>query len=159
MGEIGSVLNFLKKICIFKTSICFIFDCTVFAAAHGLFPGCGFSLQWLPLLWGTGSRAKASVLVAHGLSSCSSPALEHQLSTCGSWLGCSVERGIFPNQRLNPCPLHWQADSYPLYHQGSPQIFFRNWIWFVRDSTNTCNSFGFYLFGFVFACFKFKFLL
>ena len=22
--------------------------------------------------------------------------------------------------RLNPCPLHWQADSYPLHHQGSP---------------------------------------
>ena len=35
--------------------------------------------------------------------------------------GCSVACGIFPNQRLNPCPLHWQADSYPLHHQASPQ--------------------------------------
>ena len=27
---------------------------------------------------------------------------------------------IFPDQRLNLCPLHWQVDSYPLRHQGSP---------------------------------------
>ena len=25
----------------------------------------------------------------------------------------------FLGQGLNPCPLHWQADSYPPYHQGS----------------------------------------
>ena len=30
--------------------------------------------------------------------------------------------GIFLDQGLNPCPLHWQADSYPLYCQGSPVI-------------------------------------
>ena len=28
--------------------------------------------------------------------------------------------GIFPDQGSNPCPLHWQADSQPLRHQGSP---------------------------------------
>ena len=28
---------------------------------------------------------------------------------------------IFPEQQSNPCPLHWQADSYQLCHQGSPQ--------------------------------------
>ena len=27
--------------------------------------------------------------------------------------------GIFPVQGLNQCPLHWQAESYPLRHQGS----------------------------------------
>ena len=32
--------------------------------------------------------------------------------------------GIFPDQGLNLCPLHWQADSYPLRHQGSPDLFF-----------------------------------
>ena len=31
--------------------------------------------------------------------------------------------GIFPDQRSNLCPLHWLADSYPLYHQGSPNLF------------------------------------
>ena len=29
-------------------------------------------------------------------------------------------QGIFPTQGLNPCLLHWQADSLPLSHQGSP---------------------------------------
>ena len=30
--------------------------------------------------------------------------------------------GIFLGQRLNPYPLHWQADSYPLSHQGSLRL-------------------------------------
>ena len=46
-------------------------------------------------------RAQASVVMMHGFS-------------------CSTACGIFPDQRLNWCPQHWQADSYPLYHQGSP---------------------------------------
>ena len=29
-------------------------------------------------------------------------------------------QGIFPSQGSNPCLLHWQADSLPLRHQGSP---------------------------------------
>ena len=32
---------------------------------------------------------------------------------------CSEACGIFLDQGLNPCPLHWQVDSYPLCHQGS----------------------------------------
>ena len=36
-------------------------------------------------------------------------------------VGCHfLLQGIFPNQGLNPCLLHWQADSLPLSHQGSP---------------------------------------
>ena len=35
-------------------------------------------------------------------------------------LSCHVACGVFPKQRLNPCPMHWQADSQPLGHQGSP---------------------------------------
>ena len=38
-------------------------------------------------------------------------------------LSCSVAYAGFLAQELNPCPLHWQADSYPLYHQGSFQLF------------------------------------
>ena len=53
------------------------------------------------LLWSTGSRCAGSVSVAHGPS-------------------CSAARGIFPDQGTNPCPPHWQADSQPLRHQGSP---------------------------------------
>ena len=36
-------------------------------------------------------------------------------------LGCSVACGILQDQGSNQCPLHWQADSYPLCHQGSPR--------------------------------------
>ena len=57
------------------------------------------------LLRSTGSRRAGSVIVAHGPS-------------------CSTARGIFPDQGSNPCPLHWQADSQPLHHQGSPTLVF-----------------------------------
>ena len=53
----------------------------------------------------TGSRSAGSEIVAHGLS-------------------CSAACGIFPDQGSNPCPLHWQADSQPLRHQGSPTLSF-----------------------------------
>ena len=59
------------------------------------------SLSWPLLLRSTGSRHAGSVVVAHGPS-------------------CSAACGIFPDQGSNPCPLHWQADSQPLCHQGSP---------------------------------------
>ena len=57
------------------------------------------------LLQSTGSRRAGSVVVAHGPS-------------------CSAACGIFPDQGSNPCPLHWQEDSQPLRHQGSPEYFF-----------------------------------
>ena len=33
---------------------------------------------------------------------------------------CSAACGILADQGLNLCLLHWQADSLPLSHQGSP---------------------------------------
>ena len=43
-------------------------------------------------------------------------------------LSCSVACGIFLDQGSNPCSLHWQADSYPLHHQGSPQqLLYKLW--------------------------------
>ena len=57
----------------------------------------------LSLSGSTGSRRAGSVIVAHGPS-------------------CSVACGIFPDQGSNPCPLHWQADSQPLRHQGNPRV-------------------------------------
>ena len=64
----------------------------------------GLSLSQPLLLRSTGSRHAGSVVVAHGSSS-------------------SVACGILPDQGSNPCPLHWQADSQPLRHQGSPVSF------------------------------------
>ena len=43
-------------------------------------------------------------------------------------LSCSFACGIFPEKRSNPCSLHWQADSYPLHHQGNPIC------WIIIDS-------------------------
>ena len=34
----------------------------------------------------------------------------------------SAACGIFPGQGLNLCLLHWQVDSLPLSHQGSPSL-------------------------------------
>ena len=62
------------------------------------------------------------------LSSCSESGLlcSCDAQACGGllwWPGftCSMACGIFPDQILNLCLLHWQVDSYPLYHQGSPK--------------------------------------
>ena len=57
--------------------------------------------------------AWASVVVARRLQSAGSVVVAHGLR-------CSAACGIFPDQGSNPCPLHWQADSQPLRHQGSP---------------------------------------
>ena len=72
----------------------------------------GLSLSWPLLLRSTGSRRTGSVIVAHGPS-------------------CSAACGIFPDQGLNPCSLHWQADSQPLRHQGSPiSLIFKSSLFF-----------------------------
>ena len=38
-------------------------------------------------------------------------------------LSCSTACGVFLDQGPNPCPLHWQADSYPQCHQRSPRLY------------------------------------
>ena len=80
----------------------------------------GFSLRRLLLLRTTGSRHT-------GFSSWGSRALELRLSSCGS--RAQVLRGMWdpPGQGSNPCPLHWQADSQLLRHQGSPEQVFICW--------------------------------
>ena len=71
------------------------------SGGHSSLRCAGLSLSRPLLLRSTGSRRAGSVAVAHGPS-------------------CSAACGIFPDQGSNPCPLHWQADSQPLCHQGSP---------------------------------------
>ena len=74
----------------------------------------GLSPSRPPLLRSTGSRRAGSAIVAHGRS-------------------CSAACGIFPDQGSNPRPLHWQADSQPLRHQGSPLLYY------TRGSTLNTN--------------------
>ena len=73
----------------------------------------------------------ASVVVARG-----SEVVEH-------WFICSKTCGIFLSQGLNPCPLHWGADSYPLYYQGSP---FPNFSCFVSNCFSKCTFFFIYFY-------------
>ena len=107
---------FFFKYLPFKKKIIYLFIyfllCWVFVSVRGLslvVASGGHSSSWCAglslsrplLLRSTSSRRAGSVVVAHGLS-------------------CSTACGILPDQGLNPCPLHWQADSQPLRHQGSP---------------------------------------
>ena len=77
------------------------FPLVVASGGHSSSRCAGLSLSRPLLLRSTGSRRAGSAVVAHG----------------PSW---SAACGIFPDQGSNPCPLHWQADSQPLGHQGSP---------------------------------------
>ena len=105
---------FFKKIFIYL--FIYFWLCWVFVSVRGLSlvaasgghssSRCaGLSLSRPLWLRSTGSRRAGSVVVVHGPS-------------------CSAACGIFPDQGSNPCPLHWQADSQPLRHQGSPHISF-----------------------------------
>ena len=79
--------------------------CYIFVAAHRLSLVAGTTLHcsslWWPLsLWSPGPKYMGSVVVTHRFS--------------------STARGVFPDQGSHLCPLQWWADSYLLYHQGSP---------------------------------------
>ena len=110
---------FFLSICLFYLFI-YLWLCWVFVSVRGISlvvasgghssSRCaGLSLSRPLLLRSTGSRRAGSVIVAHGPS-------------------CSAARGILPDQGLNPCPLHWEADSQPLRHQGSPIGIFKRML-------------------------------
>ena len=80
----------------------------VAARVFSLVVATGVSLPWLLSLPSAGSRCAGSRCVG--------------LVVAAHRLGCLIPREIFPNQGSHRCPLHWQADSYPLCHQGSPRI-------------------------------------
>ena len=96
---------------LFYLWLCWVFvsvrglSLVVASGGHSSSRCAGLSLPRPLLLPSTGSRRAGSVIVAHGPS-------------------CSAACGIFPDQGSNPCPLHWQADSQPLRHQGSPVLNF-----------------------------------
>ena len=96
------------------------FSLVVASRGHSSSRCVGLSLSRPLLLRSKGSRRAGSVVVAHGLS-------------------CSAACGILPDQGSNPCPLHWQADSQPLRHQGSP-----SGVSFYEDTNPTLRT-SFYL--------------
>ena len=78
-----------------------------------------------------------SVVVVHGLQSMG-------LVVVAQGLSCSETCGVFPDQGMNSCPLHWQVDSYPLHHQGSPsQYSFKSCVFCLNLSPQiTCSLVG-----------------
>ena len=74
-----------------------------------------------------GKRGPLLIAVRGPLIIAAPPVAEHRLqsrrlSNCGSW--AQLLRGMWDPPRVpqgsNPRTLHWQADSQPLRHQGSP---------------------------------------
>ena len=121
--------DFFKNfIYLFYLWLCWVFvslrglSLVVASGGHSSSRCMGLSLSRPLLLRSTGSRRAGSVIVAHGPSR-------------------SAARGIFPDQGSNPCPLHWQADSQPLRHQGSPEDFLKiNFYWSIV-ALQCCVSF------------------
>ena len=105
-------------------------------SAYGTFPNQGLNLcpyigRWILNHW----ACREVLLICYFLAG---PGLH-----CGAWaLNCKAQASLvsvwrsltcvvgfaapwpkgseFPHQGLNPCPLHWKADSQPLDHWGSP---------------------------------------
>ena len=108
---------FFKKL-IYDLWLCWVFvsvrglSLVAASGGHSSLRCVGLSLSRPLLLRSTGSRRAGSVVVAHGPS-------------------CSAACGILPDQGSNPCPLHQQADSQPLRHQGSP-------TWPILKVVNKC---------------------
>ena len=104
------IFNFFKLYLFIYFWLCWVFvsvpglSLVAAGGGHSSSQCAGLSLSRPLLLQSTGSRRAGSVIVAHGSS-------------------CSAACGIFPDQGSNPCPLHWQTDSQPLCHQGSPSYF------------------------------------
>ena len=79
----------------------------------GLFPTCD---MWASHCSGPSCcGAQAHIVAAYDVCSRGSVVVAHRRSWSTAW-------GIFPDQGLNLCLLHWQANSSTLSHQGSPHI-------------------------------------
>ena len=81
-----------------------------------------FYLFWklfIYLSWGLLSSWDIQASHRGGFSCCRAEALGFRGSVVvARRLSCSKACGILLNHNSNPCPLLWQADSYPLPHQG-----------------------------------------
>ena len=92
----------------FKNNFIYLFGCAGSSRLLRLFSNCGEQ----KLLSGCGVQASH----CSSFSCCETQTLKHRLRG-------SKARGIFLDQGLTPCLLHWQADSLPLSHQKSRYYF------------------------------------
>ena len=100
------------NICFFFSINSFILAALVLHCCMWPFCSCG---KWRLL-----SSCSAQASHCRGFSCCGSGLWSAGSVVAAHRLSCSTACGIFPHQWSNPCPLHWQANSQPLDHQGSP---------------------------------------
>ena len=121
--------------------------CNGFSCCRAQAPGCAvFSTcrvwaqeLWFPALERRLQDVWSSALAEYGLNSCGS-LLENTGSTgVAHGLSCPMACGIFPDKGLNPCFLHWQADSLPLSHQGSRNNFLKLFMVRFRKKKKNCS--------------------
>ena len=118
----------------FATQISFFFFFLICSSVSsnllgGVVCGCFFFFQfYLFILAALGLRCNAQASRSGG-----SPVAEHRLQACrlhqlhqsspvvvAQGLSLTEACGILPDRGSNSTLLHWQADSQPLDHQGSP---------------------------------------
>ena len=78
------------------------------------------SLSLHRLFW---SHDKLGVCSGCGVHSCWAHGPELRLRSYGAGALLLCHTWVFVTQGSHLCPLHWQADSYQLSHQGNPACF------------------------------------
>ena len=96
--------------------VCVCWLCWVFVAAHGLSPAAELGLYCCACAFSSCRAGAMLQLQRTGLAvgTPGSVVAAYRLSHC---VACET----FPDQGSNLCSLHWQVDSLPLDHQGSPK--------------------------------------
>ena len=129
------VQSLQKVVCPFCLIILFIYCCTALFRISLVVDSGGYSLLHCGLF-----IVVTSPVAQHRLQTCKPQQLctqawqlrlEGSRQSTGSIdvahrFSCSELCGIFLGQGSNPCPLHQQADSYPLHCQRSPVCPFLN---------------------------------
>ena len=115
------LLILLVKFFIIFVFIYFLAVLGFILALWAFFSSCG---QWGLL---SSCNAQASLVVEHR------HALGHRLIVALHGLSCSATCGILPDQGLNLCLLHWQADILPLSHEErSPSsLYWVKKVWLI----------------------------
>ena len=118
--------------------VCFLFCFYLFIylSIYGCV-GSSFLCKGFLESWQAGATPHRGARASHyrGLSCCGAQAPDAQAQQ--PWLtGLVAPRhaGSSRTRARTPCPLHWQADSQPVHHQGSPQDVFHRIIYINLNS-------------------------
>lgn len=98
-----------------------LFDAESYSIAYVPLFSFSFTAFLCPFLSVSGCAGAVLLLRKHGgLSRCRAAAPGPSLLPAALEPGCSVARGILPDQGSWPCHPRWQEDALPPSHQGGP---------------------------------------